>query len=136
VSHHLEFDELFRYDKDKDGIVVHVALEFGGQQRDFDATVDTAATYCVFARVHGERLGLEIESGLEQRFGTALGVFTAYGHELYLEALGVRLESYVFFAGDAGMSKNVLGRRGWLDMLKVGIIDYDGELYLSRYQTV
>jgi hypothetical protein len=59
-----------------------------------------------------------------------------WGHQLYLEALGIRLESYVFFAADAGMSKNVLGRRGWLDMLKVGIIDYDGELYLSRYETV
>jgi hypothetical protein len=43
------------------------------------------------------------------------------------------LESYVFFADDYGMTKNVLGRRGWLDMLKVGIIDYAGELYMSRY---
>jgi hypothetical protein len=133
VSYLVEFDELFRYDKDKDGIVIHVTLEFGDQQCAFDAKIDTAATYSIFARVHGERLGLEIERGLEQKFGTALGVFTAYGHQLYLEALGIRLESYVFFAADPGLSKNVLGRRGWLDMLKVGIVDYDGDLYLSRY---
>jgi hypothetical protein len=27
----------------------------------------------------------------------------------------------------------MLGRRGWLDMLKVGVIDYDGQIYVSRY---
>lgn len=134
MSHRLDFDELYHYDKDKEGIVLRVALAFGDEETEFDAKVDTAATYCVFARSHGERLGLHIERGLEQRFATALGVFTAFGHQLHLETLGMRFESFVFFAADEGMRKNVLGRRGWLDQLKIGIINYDGELYLSRYQ--
>ena len=85
---------------------------------------------------YGERLGLDIESGVEQRFGTALGVFIAYGHQVHLETLGFRFESYVFFASDDAMTKNVLGRRGWLDMLKVGIIDYVNELYVSRFDAI
>jgi hypothetical protein len=136
VPHLLEFDELFRYQQNDDGIVLPVAIESGAQRVQFEAKVDTAATYCIFARGYGEHLGLEIEHGVEQRFGTALGVFTAYGHQLHLETLGFRFESYVFFASDNGMTKNVLGRRGWLDLLKVGIIDYAGELYLSQYEII
>jgi hypothetical protein len=136
VPHTLEFDKLFRYDRGADGIVIHVRLDSGNKQVEFDAKIDTAATYCVFEGTLGEDLGLNIESGIEQRFGTALGVFTAYGHQLYLEALGFRLEAYVFFASDSGMTKNVLGWRGWLDMLRIGIVDYDGELYLSRYDKI
>ena len=134
MAHLLEFDELFRYQQSDDGIVIPIALESGDRRVEFEAKIDTAATYCVFGRGYGERLGLKIERGVEQRFGTALGVFTAYGHQLHLETLGFRFESYVFFASDHGMMKNVLGRRGWLDLLKVGIIDYAGELYLSQYE--
>jgi len=132
----LEFDHLFRYHQADDGIVIPVALESGDQRVEFEAKIDTAATYCVFARVHGERLGLDIERGVEQRFGTALGVFTAYGHQVHLQTLEFRFESYVFFASDDALTKNVLGRRGWLDMLKVGIIDYLDELYVSRFDAI
>lgn len=136
APHHLEFDRLFRYHQGDDGIVIPVALESGDRRVEFEAKIDTAATYCVFARAYGERLGLDIERGVEQRFGTALGVFTAYGHQLHLETLGFRFESYVFFASDDAMTKNVLGRRGWLDMLKIGIIDYVNELYVSRFDAI
>jgi hypothetical protein len=132
----LEFDHLFRYRQGDDGIVVPVALESGDRRVEFAAKIDTAATYCVFARAHGERPGLDIERGVEQRFGTALGVFTAYGHQVNLESLGFRFESYVFFASDDAMTKNVLGRRGWPDMLKIGIIDYVNELYVSRFDAI
>ena len=75
APHHLEFDHLFRYRQGDDGIVIPVALESGDQRVEFEAKIDTAATYCVFARAYGERLGLDIECGVEQRFGTALGVY-------------------------------------------------------------
>jgi len=31
--------------------------------------------------------------------------------------------------------KNHLGRNGWLDRLRLGIIDYDRELYLAPYNS-
>jgi len=45
-----------------------------------------------------------------------------------------KFDSYVFFAADEGFRKNVLGRHGWLNRLIIGINDYDGKLYLSRYE--
>ena len=41
----------------------------------------------------------------------------------------------VFFAKDEFISRNVLGRHGFLDRLIIGINDYDGKLYLSRYES-
>ena len=29
--------------------------------------------------------------------------------------------------------RNILGRRGWIDVLRLGIVDYEGALYVSRY---
>ena len=57
MPHLLEFDQLFRYQQSDDGIVVPVALESGDLRVEFDAKIDTAATYCVFARGYGERWG-------------------------------------------------------------------------------
>ena len=31
------------------------------------------------------------------------------------------------------LRRNLLGRRGWLQLLRLGIVDYGNELYLSRY---
>ena len=78
LLHQLEFDQLLRYDQRQDGIIVPISLESGDRRVEFNAKIDTAATYCVFARAYGERLALDIERGVEQSFGTALGVFIAY----------------------------------------------------------
>ena len=40
----------------------------------------------------------------------------------------------VYFAQDENFKRNVLGRHGWLDRVLIGINDYDGKLYLSRYE--
>jgi hypothetical protein len=39
----------------------------------------------------------------------------------------------VYFAVEASFKRNVLGRGGWLDHVRLGLVDYQGELYLSRY---
>ncbi len=132
--HRLDFEDLYRYDRGKDGIILTVTLSYGKQRVVLDAKLDTAATFCVVARSYGEGLGLNVESGIEQAFGTALGTFTAYGHPVDVQTLGFRFESYVFFAAEPWLTRNVLGRRGWLDMFRVGIVDYPGELYLSLYE--
>ncbi|MFN7930191.1 MAG: hypothetical protein U0Y68_20160 [Blastocatellia bacterium] len=81
----------------------------------------------------GEQLGLQIESGVPETFGTAAGAFLAYGHEVTLVVLGLDVIATVYFAADEHFTRNVLGRQGWLDRVRLGLVDYDGQLYLSRY---
>lgn len=49
--------------------------------------------------------------------------------------MNFKFDSYIFFASDESFRRNVLGRHGWLDRLIIGINDYEGKLYLSRYES-
>lgn len=129
----LEFDETYQYDTVKAGVTVIVKIHFGNEYGEVSAKIDTGAENCIFERKHGERLGLEIESGREQIFSTATGIFVAYGHDLKLSVLGVETVSTVYFAAEESFTRNVLGRQGWLDRVKFGLIDYEGKLFLSEY---
>ena len=99
----------------------------------FTASVDTDASFCIFERGFGEALGLTIEDGEPVRVSAATGVFDVFGHTVTLETLGYSFDTIVYFAVHEGFARNVLGRRGWLDMVRLGIIDYEGKLYVSRY---
>jgi hypothetical protein len=52
-----------------------------------------------------------------------------------LTIAGFEFYSYVFFAADESFQRSVLGRNGWLDRVIIGINDYDGKLYLNRYES-
>jgi hypothetical protein len=127
----LHCDQKLGYSDSKPGIMLTVALGWGGTVIRFDAAVDTGATYCVFERSYGERLGLDIESGLRRSFATATGSFIAYGHEVLLSTLDLDLQTTVYFAEEDYFTRNVLGRRGWLDRVRLALDDYSSELYLS-----
>lgn len=66
-------------------------------------------------------------------FRTANSRFEAVGFELDLQVAGIDTTSVVYFFRDESIEKNVLGRRGWLDRVKAGIVDYDRMLYLGAY---
>jgi len=66
MAHQLSFECLIRYDAAEPGITVETTVQVGGHSVRFRARVDTGASYCIFERKHGEILGLNIESGLEQ----------------------------------------------------------------------
>jgi hypothetical protein len=70
---------------------------------------------------------------MRQSFSTATGTFVAYGHEVTLKVADFEFNTVAFFAVDAEVKRNVLGRFGWLDRVVLGLVDYDGKLYLSRY---
>jgi len=131
--HHLDFDTLHAYATDKDSVEVPVTPRFGQRTVSFPARLDTGASFCVFERGYAETLGLEVETGSALRFSTALGSFDAYGHMLTLETLGYSFDVTVYFAADESFTRNVLGRRGWLDQVRLGIVEYEGKLYLGRY---
>lgn len=130
----ISFEKVFQYSTLKTGITVLVVMEYNGKTIDFEAKVDTGATDCVFERKHAERLGIDVESGEFIRFHTAAGNFEAYAHEVGLSVLEIETFSRVFFAKEESFTRNVLGRQGWLDRVKLGLIDYEGKLFLSEYK--
>lgn len=133
MAYPLTFRTLYRYDNAQIGIAVPVVLTVGIRKSKTLANVDTGASYCIFKREHGEELGFDIESGVRQEVGTATEPFLTYGHPVSLSALGFELEVTVYFAARIGLPRNVLGRRGWIEQLRLGIIHYDRELYASHY---
>jgi hypothetical protein len=132
VTYSLSFNVEHNYSA-TEGISVLVTLRHGQDKVSFDADVDTGSTFCIFNRGHAETLGLNVESGNATRFKTVMGSFDAYGHMLTLEMLGSSFDVTVYFAAHESFNRNVLGRRGWLDQVRLGIVEYEGKLYLSRY---
>ena len=110
-----------------------MTLSSGGEEIRADAFVDTGATNCIFGREIAASLGLDLEAGTRLRIGTVTGGFDAYGHTVTLETLGYSFEVTIYFASHEGLPRNVLGRRGWLDQVRLGLVEHDGRLYLSRY---
>jgi len=132
VTHQQSF-ALKHYYSAGDAIRLPVTLISGGEEIRADAFLDTGATYCIFRREVAVSLGIDVEAGASVRVGTVTGGFDAYGHTLTLETLGYSFEVMVYFAAHDGLPRNVLGRRGWLDRVRLGLIDHDAELYLSGY---
>lgn len=97
------------------------------------AKLDTGSTFCVFQRRYAELLGLDVESGAAQRMRTVMGSFTAYGHEITMTVGGLEWQAVVYFAADENFPVNVVGRVGFLDRLRVGVVDYEQLLYLAAY---
>jgi hypothetical protein len=132
VSEIVEFDVAYNYSLLKVGIVVETILRYGDLEVEIDARIDTGSTYCLFERQFGERLGLEIDSGIPMPISTATGSFRVYGHRVEISALGMPFESTVYFAESEHFDRNVLGRIGWLDRVKLGLIESQGILYLAK----
>ena len=132
MSETLSFSQVYQYDTSVEGITVKARLSSGDKFCDVVAKVDTGASYCIFERDYSEVLGLDLESGHFQRFGSAMGSFAAYGHEITLAVLGMETHSMVYFAAHEGFGRNVLGQFGWLNRVRLGLVDSDAKLYLSR----
>ena len=125
VSHHYGFET--------DGVEVPVVLRIGTQSVDVKAKVDTGSAHCIFERRYADMLGLPLESGRFQRFQTVSGSFAAYEHEVTLDVLGIEFSAVVFFAEDYAFRRSFVGRTGWLNRVRIAIIDYEGTLWLSPY---
>ena len=133
MGYQLDFDRIFRDDAGRDGVFLPVTLHFGEQRADLEAQIDTGASCCIFRRDLGESLGLEIENGFRQEINTVTGAFTTYGHTVTVAVLGFDFEAVMYFAGVEGFTRNVLGRSGWLDRVRLGIVYHDSEVYLSPH---
>ncbi|MBL8218685.1 MAG: retropepsin-like domain-containing protein [Bryobacterales bacterium] len=116
------------------GIEVPVRLGVSGRRPLWiHAKVDTGASFCIFRREYAEELGLSVEDGPSLEISTATGHFTVFGHTVQMECLGYSFESFLYFAGHEGFRRDVLGRVGWLNRFRIGIVEHDTHLYLSAY---
>lgn len=132
MLHQLSFATLLPYDAGLPGIELPVILRCGQATVSFNAKLDTGASHCVFERLHGEVLGVDIERGWPLTFTTATGSFLAYGHSVTLSVKEYDFDVMVYFAKDPAFTRNALGRQGFLQLVRVGMIDYDGKLFLSH----
>ncbi|CAN5395518.1 hypothetical protein BH10ACI1_BH10ACI1_10510 [soil metagenome] len=133
MSKSIEFEISHEYDTREVGITVKTKLTYSKEFVEFYAKIDTGASYCIFERIHGENIGIKIENGEKIRISTATNYFDAYAHELTINVLGIETVSTVYFAKEESFTRNVLGRQGWLDRVKLGLIDYESKLFLSEY---
>ncbi len=76
---------------------------------------------------------VEIETGTPKTLSTLTGRLRAFGHEMVLQTLGLEFQTFVYFAKSYEVRRNILGRQGWLQLVRLGLVDYDSELYLSPY---
>ena len=133
MSYQLSFEHRYYYNLLESGITVEVILQSGGRVVHQSAKIDTGAQYCIFSREIGEDLGLHIEAGLRKEMQSLTGTLVTYGHEVTLETLGLECTTFVFFSEQRKLPRNLLGRTGWLQLVRLAIIDYDQVLYLSHY---
>jgi hypothetical protein len=129
----LDFSHVHSYALTPEGISVPVTLKSGSESIGVLSYVDTGASYCLFQRGHGRMLNLDIEAGEPMIFQTATSQVNTFGHMVSLEALGITFESMVYFFADDGIQKNLLGRTGWLDRIRFGLVDYDRKFYIAPY---
>lgn len=131
MSVQIEFQKKHSYESLKTGITIDVILHYGNREQLCAAKIDTGAQVCLFARTLADFLAIDVESGYRETFSTLAGSLVAYAHEIDLETLGLRFQSYVYFAESYSVQRNLLGRQGWLQLVTLGLNDYDSELYLS-----
>ncbi len=130
----LTFSERSRYADDEEGITFELFHSSDISARySVDAKLDTGSTFCVFQRLYADLLGLDVEGGTPQHIRTVTGSFTAYGHKVTLTVGELEWQAVVYFAADESFPVNVVGRVGFLDRLRVGVVDYEQQLYLAAY---
>lgn len=131
----LTFAEELRYEDDEKGIPISAILTYGGKTVRTDAKVDSGSSVCLFSHEDGLDLGIPIEQGVPITLSGLSGSLEAFGHEVTLQTGHLVFQSTVYFAKYPGLPRNLLGRRGWLRNLRLGLIDYDNPLYLSVYDS-
>ena len=131
MSHQLNLAIKHIYDSTKVGITIKTTLRRNDLFVSVNAKVDTGSEFCLFGREFGEALDIEIETGYPKNLSTLAGNLAAYGHYVELETFGLKFDSLVYFAQDYSLNRNLLGRQGWLQLVKIGLDDYRSEIYIS-----
>lgn len=131
MTYQINYSVKHIYDSRKAGISIKTVLRRNDLSVVLYAKVDPGAEFCLFARELGEELDIDIESGYQKNLSTLAGDLTAFGHYVELETLGLKFDSLVYFAEDYSLTRNLLGRQGWFQLIKFGLDDSESEIYIS-----
>src|SRR5262245_60308506 len=132
----LIFNLRHQYNSLENGIYVQAVLVYGDKTAFCRAKVDSGSEVCLFQSDLADMLGIEVESGYRTELSALTsGGLVAYGHSVSLQALGLEFDSFVYFAAEYGLPRNILGREGWLRKVRLAVVDYDAEIYISPYDT-
>ena len=131
MSYTLDFLHKQVYDSRETGVAINATLRSNDLEVNCLAKIDSGSEVCLFERGIAEAIGIDVEGGYSRLFSTLTGNLTAFGHEV--ETLGLRLQSFVYFPELHSIRRNLLGRHGWLQLVKLALVDYDSTLYLSPH---
>lgn len=131
MSFQIDFKKKEHYESIKTGITIDAVLRYGESEVICPAKIDTGSEFCLFARAFADALDIDLESGYCENFSTLGGGIIGYPHQIELETLGLRFQSYVYFAENYSINRSLLGRQGWLQLVKLGLNDYESEICLS-----
>lgn len=132
---HLSFSQKYHYTDSN--ITIPVVIRTNLMSRvQIRAKVDTGSDFCIFQPYLADELGIDLEGGHKQRIRTVVGSFAAYGHEVTLTVLNLEWQAIVYFAQPYDFPVNVVGRKGFLDRVRFGLIDYEQVIYLDDYNTM
>ena len=129
----LQFSDVYCYASQADVVAIPILLRCGESTVKLIASLDTGASSCVFAANIAEALNIDITAGVPSKFRTANSSFDAYGHEVEIVAFGVTTYATVYFFADPHIRKNVLGRNGWLDRVRLGLVHHENLIYLDAH---
>ncbi len=134
MTYRLEFSTLLKIALDENGLIVPLTISAPIKDRQIQAYFDSGATYTVLPRWLGDDLGFDVESGTPTNLRTGSGVMQTYLHyttfflgELSFGDVPVCIAKYHDF------NRCLLGREGWLQAVRFGLVTYDNQMYLSLY---
>ena len=133
----LEFDAELHYEESSAGILVRIRLSHGNRSVELRARLDTGAADCIFDESYAELLGLTDSGVPEARSPEAIsdrGWFVQGSrHEVTVQTLGLEWTAMVFLQARGNPGHAFVGRRGWLDRIRLGIVHYEQRLLLGHY---
>ena len=133
----MAYEIVYRYRLDYDtkgaGAVLQVVIGANGRVQYVNAAIDNGSTLCVFQREIAERLGINVEEGIEEHVSAMGTIIRVYGHEVTLVLGELSLDLFVYFPAYQHIPRNLLGMQGFLQRFLVGLDNYEGFVYLGYH---
>lgn len=129
----LTFEKRIEYSEYQKGIGLNIVLIADDRNPvSAIAKLDTGSEFCLFQRKYAELPDLEVEKGIKNPMRTINSSFNTYGHEIKLLLSDFEISTTIYFP-EFEIPRSVVGRTGFLDVLKIGLVEYEQLLYFSLY---
>lgn len=133
MAYEIVYHHRLPYDVNNAEITLPVIIAANGYIESVTAAIDTGSTLCVFQREVAESLGIVVEDGIEDYVNAMGTIIRVYGYEVTLSLGDLALNLFVYFPEFQRIPRNLMGRQGFLRLLRFGLDDYEGLVYLSHH---